>query len=232
MRPRIGITTSYDDGTQSLDRRYVTAVEAAGGLPLPLPMLDTEAAYADGLSSLDGLVVTGGPAVTTGMEGTLPDELDAPSSVRAASDRQWVRRCQDTDRPILGICYGMQLLNALAGGTIYGDVETQHDGALSHSHKRGGTTHPVSLERGSQLRGWLETDTLTANTRHLQAVARIGDGFEVSARAPDGVVEAIEHRSAWRVGVQFHPERMGDVTAPLFEALIDAARAHAATPSR
>jgi putative glutamine amidotransferase len=131
--------------------------------------------------------------------------------------------CWRTDRPILGICYGMQRLNALAGGTIYGDVEAEHDGARTHSQKRGGTTHPVTLAEGSSLRRWLDTDTLTVNTRHLQAVASLGDGFSVAATAPDGVIEAIEHENGCFVGVQFHPERMGATTQPLFRALIEQA---------
>ena len=108
MRPCIGITTSWDDGTQCLDRRYVIAVERAGGLPLPLPMLDTDTARAKMVEQLDGLVVIGGPAITEGLVGDLPKELDPPSDARAAADWAWVERCWSADRPILGICYGMQ----------------------------------------------------------------------------------------------------------------------------
>jgi putative glutamine amidotransferase len=70
----------------------------------------------------------------------------------------------------------MQRLNARAGGTIYGDVEHQHDGALTHSQKRGGTTHPVQIVPDSRLRALLDRDVLTVNTRHLQALASLGDG--------------------------------------------------------
>jgi putative glutamine amidotransferase len=223
MRPRIGITTSYDDGTQALDRRYGTAVERAGGLPLPLPMLDDEATYDELVDLLDGLVVIGGPAVTEGLVGTLPDDLGDLDEQRAASDRQWIERCWAAGRPILGICYGMQRLNALAGGTIYGDVERQVDGALTHSQKRGGTTHSVQILPSSRLRSLLDRETLTVNTRHLQAPADLGDGFSVAATAPDGVVEAIEHESGKIFGVQFHPERMEEAGAPFFQWLVSTA---------
>jgi len=229
MRPRIGITTSYDDGTQSLDRRYVTAVEEAGGLPLPLPMLDTDAASADCVAVLDGLIITGGPAVTEGLEGALADELTPADPVRATSDRRWIRQCRNAGLPILGICYGMQLLGALAGGTIYGDVEAQRDGALSHSQKREGTSHPITLSNTSRLRRLLDTETLSVNTRHLQALSKPGDNYIVTGRAPDGVIEAIEHTDDWIVGVQFHPERMGAVTQPLFRALVK--QAHEPAPA-
>lgn len=223
MTPHIGITTSYDDGSQTLDRRYVAAVEQAGGLPVPLPMLDTDAALNTMADQLDGLVVTGGPAVTDGLVGTLPDELGALSDRRAASDRAWINRARAAGHPMLGICYGMQLVNAMAGGTIYGDVEREHDGAQTHSQKRGGTTHSVQIAPSSHLHALLKRDALTVNTRHLQAIARPGDGFSVAATAPDGVVEAIEHEDGIIFGVQFHPERMGAVMAPLFRWLVSTA---------
>ncbi|MFO8098041.1 MAG: gamma-glutamyl-gamma-aminobutyrate hydrolase family protein [Salinibacter sp.] len=220
MRPRIGITTSYEDGTQSLSRRYVTAVERAGGTPLPLPMPDTAAPYDDLAPLLDGLIVIGGPAVTEGLVGALADELSPPSDRRSASDRGWLDRVWDRGRPILGICYGMQLLNARAGGALYGDVERQREAAQSHSQKRDAAAHPVHLAPSSLLRDVVGQDTLTVNTRHLQALASLGDGFSVAARAPDGVIEAIEHENGRVLGVQFHPERMGDVMAPLFRHFV------------
>jgi putative glutamine amidotransferase len=230
MRPLIGITTSYDDGTQTLDCRYTAAVEEAGGVPVPLPMLDTDAALDAMAERLAGLVVTGGPAVTDGLVGTLPDDLDGLPERRAASDRAWIERVRAAGRPILGICYGMQLLNAMAGGTIYGDVEREYDGARTHSQKRGGTTHPVQIAPSSRLHALLEHDALTVNTRHLQAIARLGDGFAAAATAPDGVIEAIEHEDGTIFGVQFHPERMGAEAAPLFRWLVTVAST-AASPS-
>ena len=223
MTAHIGITTSFEDGEQHLDRRYVTAIEEAGGGPVLLPTTDAATTFEALLDRIDGLVVPGGPAVPEGLTGPLPDDLNPLNELRADSDRRWIEACWDTGRPILGICYGMQRLNALAGGSIYGDVEAEHDGAQTHSQKRGGTTHDIMLVEESRLRQWLDTETLTVNTRHLQAIASLGDGFSVAATAPDGVIEAIEHESGRLFGVQFHPERMGAVTRPLFRALIEQA---------
>jgi putative glutamine amidotransferase len=227
MRPRIGITTSLNDGEQRLDRAYVRAVEAAGGLPLPVPMLDTDAAAADFAALLHGLVVTGGPAVTEGLVGVLPADLDDVDPVRLASDRRLLGLFLAQCRPVLGICYGMQLASALRGGTLYGDVQAERPGTAVHSQKRGGTTHVVRVAPGTHLRRLLGTDALEVNTRHLQAVADPGAGLRVAATADDGVIEALETADGRFLGVQFHPERMGPEATPLFRHLVAAAAAAA-----
>lgn len=223
-RPHIGITTSLNNGEQRLDRRYVLAVERAGGLPLIVPMLDgLEAADAFG-AFLDGLIVTGGPAITEGLVGALPSDLDATETVRLTSDRRILSRFLERRRPVLGICYGMQLGNAILGGSIYGDVEAEREGTHVHSQKRGGTDHPVHVAPDTHLRRILETDSLVVNTRHLQAVAAPAEGLRVAATAPDGVIEALESEDGRFIGVQFHPERMEQGAEALFRHLVESAR--------
>ena len=232
MRPRIGITTSLNDGEQRLDRRYVLAVERAGGLPLVVPMLSTDAATDAFADLLDGLIVTGGPAITDGLVGDLPDEIDETEPARLASDTRLLQAFLDVDRPVLGICYGMQLANALGGGTLWADVERQLDGADVHSQKRGGTEHAVHAEPGSHLRRLLGPDAFSVNTRHLQAIQSVGADLRVAARAPDGVIEAVERADAQFIGVQWHPERMGSAMAPLFDHLVARARQRASASPR
>ena len=228
-RPHIGITTSFNEGEQRLDRRYVLAVERAGGLPLVVPMVESTEAADAFAALLDGLVITGGPAITDGLIGTLPDDIQETDPVRLTSDTYMLSAFRAAHRPVLGICYGMQLANAAAGGTLYADVQAQRDGSAAHSQKRGASDHAVTVEPGTHLHRVLQRDQFTVNTRHIQAIDDPGRGLRVAARAPDGVVEAVESEDGLMLGVQWHPERMDEEMAPLFHHLVDMARAQQAT---
>ena len=221
MRPRIGITTSFKDQEQQLNRNYVLAVEKAGGLPVIMPMLDNVTGLDTLVTMLDALIITGGPAIEVGLIGALPGDISPTDPVRTRNDMYVAELFLNRKKPILGICYGMQLLNAIGNGSIYADVELQLKEAGTHSKGRGATEHPIEIEKHSLLADILGTETLQVNTRHIQALANVGDAYRISARADDGVIEAIEHESGRVLGVQFHPEDMGETMLPLFRHLID-----------
>ncbi len=221
-RPRIGITTSYAEGKQLISDYYIHAIEAAGGLPLIVPMLQNAEAMHAFTSLLDGLVITGGPGIVKGLIGELPDDLPPVDPVRDATDTLAYEAMRD--RPILGICYGMQFINAQMGGTIYADVQNQRDGVQVHSSGRGGTQHRLNLLPDSRLSHILGTAEMTVNTYHLQALAEVGVGLRAVGYSPDGVIEAIESDDGRMIGVQFHPERMFEQTKPLFEDFVSRCR--------
>lgn len=229
-RPLIGITTSLagDGGTgrQVLDRAYVEAVEQAGGCPVVVPVTASAESLEPLCRILDGLVITGGPGITEGLVGSLPEDLPPTPEMRRRTDTQAFEAVCGRDRPVLGVCYGMQFINARLGGTIWADAQAQL-GAGPHSTGRNNgepVFHDVEVAAGSRL-AELAAGERRVNSHHVQAVERVGRGLRVSARSTDGVIEGVESDDGLLTGVQFHPERMiGTVWERLFEDLVRRAR--------
>lgn len=211
---------------------YMSAVQAAGGAPYPVPTGQTERDTLAQLEVARAVLITGGPDLEPALYGqerwnetveVAPDR-DALDEVALlwALERPWV--------PLLGICRGIQALNVFAGGSLIQDIPSQVPEALPHSTAKDApaTVHRLTLEPGARVTQWAGGDAWTTNSYHHQALDQVAEGFRVTARASDGVVEAIEcdDASYW-VGVQFHPERMVEHNDPaalaLFAAFIAAA---------
>jgi putative glutamine amidotransferase len=225
-------------------------VEEAGGLAVALPVpyrvreglqreaaARAEAAAAEVLAVVDGVLLSGGPDLDPETFGEAPapglGRVDWPRDI---FELALARGALAAGTPLLGVCRGAQVLAVAAGGTIHQDLAGRNPGCLKHRQDapRAAATHFVDVEPGTLLERLLGVDHVKVNSFHHQAVARVPEGFRVSAVAPDGVVEGLEPGRAasgelFCLGVQWHPEcmwRTEPLFLRLFEGLVGAARTY------
>jgi putative glutamine amidotransferase len=241
MKPIIAITPeaislSRTDGRGTFcGVSYSQAIEAVGGVPFVLPLTRDTAVLDELLPHCHGLLLSGGgdpserfycPVLTDAERAT----LSGVDEVRDEMEVYLVREALDARLPVLGICRGMQMLNLAMGGTLIADIPTrllQRPRDWTHANPNPEEfAHELQWERTSRLWDMLGHGCESVNSHHHQAVDQIAPGFEVAARATDGVVEAIESIGAgFAVGVQFHPERLlrvGPQFLRLFEVFVEA----------
>lgn len=232
-RPLIGITGNYGDGELKLLPGYFRSIEAAGGIAVVIPpRRQPDADLVQLLDRLDGLLLSGGADLNPILIGEDPvPALHGINRERDEFELALIRLAYHRQLPMLGICRGIQMLAAALGGTIQQDISTSKPEAklIKHSQDadRGVATHFVEAEEGSLIARLLGK-RFAVNSFHHQAVGECGERFHVTARAADGVVEAMEstEEARWIVGVQWHPECFlldGDERMmPLMKAFVEA----------
>ncbi|WP_010272481.1 gamma-glutamyl-gamma-aminobutyrate hydrolase family protein [Paenibacillus senegalensis] len=234
MKPLIGVTSSIkEDRLLITGLDYVMSMEWAGGTPVVLPNLADAAAMDHIANSIDGLLVTGGKDIDPTWFGEEPHvKLGEVSPQRDHFEMQMVQRMMKLDKPILGICRGCQILNVTSGGDLYQDIHSQNEGPLLQHYQvapRYHVSHFIDVVEGSLLHQISGSQRYKVNSYHHQALRKVADGFEVTARASDGIIEAFESKNhKFVLGVQWHPENLlkkDDVYAQrLFQAFIEACR--------
>nr|BBH93902.1 gamma-glutamyl-gamma-aminobutyrate hydrolase [Thermogemmatispora argillosa] len=244
MRPLIGIPChpAYRHGSQrpiyGNNRSYVHAIEDAGGVPVLIPLMHDLSALETLLSRLDGLLLPGGQDIQPRRYGEEPHprlgDTDPALDEFELTLAHWALRAE---KPILGICRGMQLLNVALGGTLYQDLESQYAGSLRHMNQdlpRSQVIHRVLVEPGTCLAAITGEREFWANSIHHQAVKEPGKGVRIAARAEDGVVEAIEvPTKRFVLALQCHPEeiyRQVPACARVFSAFVQACGLQEAAP--
>jgi len=229
LRPVIGITcaASRDGCRLYLNEPYAAAVAAAGGLPLLLP--EMPGLEKDYLKRLDGLLLSGGGDIDPSFFGQEPHPLMGwVSPRRDAFELELARLALKSGIPVLGICRGLQILNVAAGGDICQDLSLSVRDPLKHFQDapRWHPTHGLRINPGSLLASLLGLE-IRVNSFHHQAVGKVSGLFMVTARSPDGVIEGLESRNGYALGVQFHPEELWKQDARflnIFYSLVEAAR--------
>jgi putative glutamine amidotransferase len=218
----VAVTTGWIAGSAehpgrrvAIDQTYLEGVRVADCLPLVLgPGLGgSEVRELVGRSA--GLLLTGGDDIDPGLYGQAPAGAKKVSPERDAMEVEALEAALEGGLPVLAICRGIQLLNVHLGGDLWQDLPSQRPGEVEHDVAGEGASRPVhsvTLAEGSILTRALGTTSLRTNSTHHQGVRRMGRGLVETARAEDGLVEAVELRrgadSAPVVGVQWHPERL------------------------
>lgn len=210
----VGITTGYrykEEEVVDLPRRYIEAVERVGGVPVTLAPLREESLVPYYAQRLDALVVSGGRDIPPSLYGEEPIEAtDALPEERPLFEIRLILQMLRLNKPVLGICYGCQLLNVAFGGSLIQDIPSQVPTAVPHRRPVASEPHArhlVYLHEGTRLAQILDGEQIEVVSSHHQAVKRLGEGMRVAAVAPDGIVEAIEKEGAhFCIGVQWHPE--------------------------
>lgn len=199
--------------------KYIESLARAGAGMRWIELSDPEQAVQDALTC-DGLLLPGGGDMDPKFYGQarIP-ACGEPNLLRDAAEPLLLRAFLAADKPVLGICRGVQVMNAVLGGDLYQDIKPfEHLPHNDHWAK----VHTVTVRRGTLLSRILGQDTVLVNSQHHQAVDRVAPGFTLAALSEDGIVEAIEKPDArFCLGVQWHPEWLSDAD-PAMQGLFDA----------
>lgn len=210
---------STDPEPTAAQSKYMESLARAGAGMRWVELNDPEQAVQDALTC-DGLLLPGGGDMDPKFYGQ--ERIPAcgePNLLRDAAEPLLLRAFLAADKPVLGICRGIQVMNAVLGGDLYQDIKPfEHLPHNGHWAK----VHTVTVRRGTLLSRILGQDTVLVNSQHHQAVDRVAPGFTLAALSEDGIVEAIEKPDArFCLGVQWHPEWLSDAD-PAMQRLFDA----------
>ena len=236
-KPLIFIPTPVQDEQHrsfSMGKGYIQSVIAAGGVPLMVPVTLDEREMRALYEQCGGVLLAGGGDVD-------PAEFNEPvhekigyiDRDRDRAEFAVTRWAMAEDKPLFGICRGIQTLNVALGGSLVQDIPSQWQGAVHHNGhydgaRRDDVLHTVCVEPGTCVWQMMRQAEVGVNSFHHQSVKRVAEGFVITARAPDGIIEAIEHPGMrFAVAVQWHPEEMSATREDmlnLFVSFVNAAQ--------
>ena len=212
MKPLIGVVPLVDETKESLWMlpKYMDGVTEAGGIPIILPLTSDGSVISQLLDEVQGILLTGGHDVDPRIYGEEPiPKCGAACVERDSMEKELLDQALERDMPVLGICRGIQFMNAYLGGTLYQDLPTQFDSNVEHhmNPPYDVPVHSVSVLEDSALHRLLNKDKLAVNSYHHQAIKDKADRLKVMAVSEDGLIEAVEmpdKKFVW--AVQWHPE--------------------------
>lgn len=236
-KPVIGVIPLFDEEKDSIWMvpGYMEGIREAGGIPVILPLTGDEADFLQLDEGIDGYLFTGGHDVSPEIYGAEKSPLcGALCPEREQIEKYYYDRAVAFNKPVFGICRGIQLINALEGGTLYQDLPAEYAGTNSDGEKTehhmsapyDRTIHKVTLVKDSPLFALLGCEELPVNSYHHQAVKELAPGLKSMAVSEDGLIEAIyrpDRKFIW--AVQWHPEfiyKKDETCAMLFRKFVEA----------
>lgn len=218
-KPVIGLTASFkpDDWTPQhiINESYFHAIRHFGGIPLLIPALAEKEELEYLLSTIDGLVLTGGQDLDPNLFGEkIINDTVTLCPERDTAEYAVLELAAQRNIPILGICRGMQVMNVFFGGSLWQDIPSQLPGCAEHRmeapyHR---TSHSCITEKETPLAELTGEPSFGVNSHHHQSVKDLAPGYRCMGKAEDGIIEAIYDPSQeFRWGVQWHPERIWDI---------------------
>ncbi|MEJ6471390.1 gamma-glutamyl-gamma-aminobutyrate hydrolase family protein [Fusobacterium animalis] len=213
-----------------VNKDYVDAVIRAGGVPLIIPFSTDKEVIISQAQLIDGLILSGGHDINPYNYGQEPSQkIGETFPERDTYEMILLEESKKRNIPILGICRGFQLINVAAGGTLYQDLSLIPGNILKHNQVSNPTlkTHKVEIKENSFISSIFGKETMV-NSFHHQVIDKVANDFIVVAKASDGVVEAIEHKTyKFLVAVQWHPEMLAvncEKARELFSKFVEEAK--------
>ena len=226
--PLIGINGLLDPGETprlNMPLRYADSILKAGGVPVAIPPIGGPLDLVRLFDHLDGLVLSGGDDFDTARLGLGPTHASA--TVTPAEKQDWdfelVKLALEQQLPVLGVCYGMQVLALATGGDLFQHLPEDRPECAGHAS---GDPQSIRISDGTKLRQLLGVQTVDAVCRHHQALSCVGSDWTISAESEGQTIEAIEHKThPFALGVQWHPElsHEGSPHDGLFRGLVGTA---------
>ncbi len=236
-KPRIGITMRLEIETRRfyLGRDYSEAVESCGATPLHLALIPNKEYIFEMVGSLDGILL---PGSDTDVDSYYYNEDPHPKIKRTITEKDKtdflvLEAAEKYKIPILGICFGMQILNISRGGTLFQDIESQIENSIKHEQgiPLDRNSHKITIKEESRLSRLITKvdgkSEIKVNSHHHQSVKEIGKDLTATAWANDGVIECIEdtRENRFVLGVQWHPElsyKFDDLSNNIFQTFVKA----------
>lgn len=214
QKPMIGVVPLYDETKESywMLPGYMKGIEEAGGIPFMLPLTTDKEMILTLADTFDGFLFTGGQDVNPNLYGEQVEPVcGRPCEERDLMEAILFERAVALDKPIFGICRGIQLFNVLLGGTLYQDLPSQLQSEKLITHKQNPPydqpVHMVTIEKDSPLFTILKEESITVNSYHHQGIKRLAEPLVCAATAEDGLIEAVTMPGKrFVLAVQWHPE--------------------------